>query len=118
VFIDNSSNVYVPYSYAIKGHVGGFMKTKADGISKAFEPYSQKEIDLILSLIPNKTNTTNLSKSLGRSFNAIGMIYEIAYSGRLLKNTLENMDDTQDNVYTKIANAKKRLGIYIGYEPS
>lgn len=94
------------------------MKTKANGVAKAFEPYSQNEIDLILSLVPNKTNTTNLAKSLGRSFDAIAMIYICAYSGKLLKNALANMKDTQDNVFTKVAKAKKRLGIYIGHEPS
>lgn len=93
------------------------MQKKSAKAPKAFDPYSQKEIDLILSLIPNKTNTTNLAKSLGRTFDAIGMIYEIAYSGNLLKTTLADMKDTQENVYTKVANAKKRLGIYIGYEP-
>ncbi|MFC1914884.1 hypothetical protein ACFLWK_01360 [Chloroflexota bacterium] len=93
------------------------MKTKADGIVKAFEPYTQKEIDLILSLVPNKTNTNNLAKSLGRSFDAIGMIYHYAYSGRMLKNALAHMKDTQDNVVTKVAKAKRKLGIYIGHEP-
>jgi hypothetical protein len=50
------------------------VKTKADGIRKAFDP--------------NKTNTTNLAKSLGRSFDAIAMIYHWAYSGKMLKNAL------------------------------
>ena len=94
------------------------MKTKANGISKAFEPYTQKEIDLILSLVPNKTNTNNLAKSLGRSFDAIAMVFTLAYSGKFLKNALANMKDTQDNVVTKVAKAKKKLGIYIGHEPS
>jgi len=94
------------------------VRTKADGIKKAFEPYTQKEIDLILSLVPNKTNTTNLAKSLGRSFDAIAMVYHWAYSGKMLKNALANMKDTQDNVVTKVAKAKRRLGIYIGHEPS
>ena len=94
------------------------MKTKANGVAKAFEPYLQKEIDLILSLVPNYTNTNNLAKSLRRSFDAIEMIYAWAYSGRMLKNALANMKDTQDNVVTKVAKAKKKLGIYIGHEPS
>ena len=82
------------------------MKTKADGIAKAFEPYSQKEIDLILSLVPNKTNTTNLARSLGRSFDAIAMVYHWAYSGRMLRNALASMKNTQDNVVAKVAKAK------------
>jgi len=94
------------------------MQKKSAKAPKAFERYSQKEIDLILSLIPNKTNTKNLAKSLGRTFDAIGMIYEYAYGGNLLKNALAGMKDTQDNVVTKVASAKRRLGIYIGYEPN
>ena len=94
------------------------MKTKASGVPKAFEPYLQKEIDLILSLVPNKTNTANLAKSLGRTFPAIAMVYHWAYSGKMLKNALAGMKDTQDNVVTKIAKAKRKLGIYIGHEPS
>jgi len=94
------------------------MRTKSASIPKAFDPYTQKEIDLILSLVPNKRNTQNLAKSLGRSFDAIAMVYIWAYSGRMLKNALANMKDTQDNVVTKVASAKKRLGIYIGHEPA
>ncbi len=93
------------------------MKTKADGIPKAFEPYKQKEIELILSLVPNKTNTANLANSLGRSFNAIATIYHLAYSGKWLKNALAEIKDTQDNVTTKVAKAKTKLGIFIGHEP-
>lgn len=94
------------------------MKTKATGIPRAFEPYRQKEIDLILSLVPNKTNTANLANSLGRSFDAIAMIYHLAYSGKFLKIALADIKDTQDNVVTKVAKAKKKLGIFIGHEPS
>ena len=93
------------------------MRTKSPSIPKAFSPYTQKEIDLILSLVPNKTNTSNLAKSLGRSYDAIAMVYVWAYSGKMLKNALAEMKDSQDNVVTKIATTKKRLGIYIGHEP-
>ena len=89
------------------------MRKKSDGIEKAFAPYNQKEIDLILSLVPNKTNTLNLAKSLGRSFDAIGMIYQIAYSGNMLKNSLASMKESQNNVIAKIARTKKKYGIYI-----
>lgn len=94
------------------------MKKKSPSLPKAFEPYKQKEIDLILSLVPNKTNTSNLAKSLGRSFDAIAMVYHWAYSGNMLKNALLNMKETQDNVVTKVAKAKKKFGIYIGHEPN
>ena len=33
------------------------MRTKSASNPKAFDPYNQKEIDLILSLVPNKRNT-------------------------------------------------------------
>ena len=94
------------------------MRTKSPSVPKAFDPYTQREVDLILSLVPNKVNTTNLAKALGRSFDAIAMIYVWAYSGRMLKDALAGMKDTQDNVVTKIAKAKKKLGIYIGHEPA
>lgn len=80
------------------------------------KPYSQKDIDLILSLVPNKTNLSNLAAALGRGTGAIGMIYEIAYSGKLLKQNLDD-NDPGDDVFDKIARAKKKLGIFIGFEP-
>jgi hypothetical protein len=78
------------------------------------KPYSQAEIDLILSLVPNNKNTTTLAKALGRSGNAIGMIYQIAYGGKLLK---KNIKGVGNDVFDKIADAKKRAKIFIGYEP-
>ena len=93
------------------------MQTKSPKAPNAFKPYSQFEIDLILSLVPNKINTRNLAKSLGRTTEAIGMVYEIAFGGNLLKENLNKMKPSQRNVYTKVADAKRRFGIYIGYEP-
>jgi len=78
------------------------------------KPYSQAEIDLILSLAPNSKNTTTLAKALGRSAKAIGMIYQITYSTKLLR---ENIKGVGHDVFDKIADAKKRAGIFIGYEP-
>lgn len=83
---------------------------------KKGKPYSQKDIDLILSLVPNKTNLVNLAAALGRGIGAIGMIYQIAYSGKLLKQNIQD-DDPGNDVFDKIAKAKKRLGIFIGHEP-
>jgi hypothetical protein len=40
----------------------------------------------------------------------------MAYSGRWLKDTLKGMEESQDNVVTKIARAKKQYGIFIGHE--
>jgi len=94
------------------------MKTKADGVPKAFEPYKQREIDLILSLTPTHLNVRNLSVSLGRSEEAIGTVFSLAYSGKWLKGMLGQMGESQNNVVTKIARAKKRLGIFVGHEPT
>ena len=92
------------------------MKTKKDGIPNAFNPYKQEEVNLILTLAPTHANVKNLAKSLGRTTDAIYTIYHMAYSGRWLKDTLNDMTDSQDNVVTKIARAKKKLGVFIGHE--
>ena len=93
------------------------MKKKVDGVARAFERYSQQEVDLILSLVPTHTNVKNLAKSLGRTQDAIYVVYNYAYSGRWLKRDLAEMDEHQNNVLTKIAKAKKKSGIFIGHEP-
>ena len=68
------------------------LRTKKDGIPNAFAPYKQQEINLILSLVPTHGN------------------------GRWLKDVLNRTEDTQDNVVTKVARAKKKLGIFVGHE--
>ncbi len=93
------------------------MKKKSDGIARAFERYSQQEVNLILSLVPTHTNVKNLAKSLGRTEDAIYMVYNYAYSGRWLKRDLAEMDEHQNNVLAKLAKAKKKYGIFIGHEP-
>jgi hypothetical protein len=94
------------------------VKTKKDGVPHAFTPYKQEEINLILTLAPTHGNVKNLAKSLGRTADAIYTIYHLAYSGRWLKDLLNDMKDSQDNVVTKVARAKKRLGIFVGHAPS
>lgn len=94
------------------------MKTKRNGILNAFTPYKQEEVNLILTLAPTHANVKNLAKSLGRSIDAIYTVYHLAYSSRWLKDTLSGMGDTQDNVATKIARAKKKHGIFIGHKAS
>jgi len=93
------------------------MKTKADGVPKAFERYTKEEIELILSLTPTYSNVNNLAKSLGRTEDAIYTIYSLAYSGKWLKQMLSGLGPHQNNVATKVAAAKKKLGIFIGHEP-
>ena len=92
------------------------MKTKKDGIPNAFNPYKQEEVNLILTLAPTHANVKNLAKSLGRTTDAIYTVYNLAYSRRWLKDTLSGMGDAQDNIATKIARAKKKLGIFAGHE--
>jgi hypothetical protein len=93
------------------------MKTKANGVPKAFEPYSKEEIQLVLSMVPTHTNVKNLAKSLGRTQGAIYTVYNLAYSGKWLKQFLKDLGPHQDNVATKVASTKKKLGIFIGHEP-
>lgn len=93
------------------------MKTKRDGIPRAFEPYKQKEVDLILSMVPTHANVKNLAESLGRTKDAIYTVYNLAYSGKWLKDFLGGMEKHQDNVVTKIARTKKKSGIFIGHKP-
>ena len=92
------------------------MKTKLNGIPKAFEPYKQEEINLILTMVHTYANVKNLAKSLGRNQGAIYTIYNMAYSGKWLKSMLRDMSESQDNVVTKVARAKKKYGIFVGHE--
>jgi len=91
------------------------MKKKVDGIPKAFEQYEQQEVDLILSMLPTHTNVKNLAISLGRSNEAIYTVFRRAYSGKWLRDSLK-YNGSGDNIITKISEAKKNLGIFIGHE--
>jgi hypothetical protein len=94
------------------------MKTKEDGFPRAFKPYLQEEVNLILSLVPTHTNVKNLAESLGRTPEAIEMVYRYAYSGKWLKRDLAIANEEgRNNILTKTGNAKKMLGILIGHEP-
>jgi len=92
------------------------VKTKAKGVPKAFEPYKQEEVDLMLSVVPTHNNVKNLAKSLGRSKEAVYTVFYLAYSGKWLKNSLSEMGDSADNIVTKIAKSKKKSGLFIGHE--
>jgi hypothetical protein len=93
------------------------MRIKIRRPKRRMETYAQAEVDLILSLPPTQRNLLNLAVSLERSKNAIAVVYQLAYSGNWLKKTLKGTTDRNDNVHTKIANAKRRLGIFIGHRP-
>lgn len=94
------------------------MKTKAQGVSKAFEPYDDEEIELILSLVPTHDNVRRLAKSLGRTNDAIYLIYKYAYSGKWLKRDVAAMGAHQNNLLTKLVEAKRDSGMFIGHVPA
>jgi hypothetical protein len=94
-----------------------FMKTRGEDQPKAFKPYTQEDVDLILSLVPTYENKKNLAKSLGRTEKAINLVFKLAYSGRWLKRDLAELGEHQNNVLTKIAVAKKKTRIFVGYKP-
>jgi hypothetical protein len=93
------------------------MRKRSEKLPRAFARYSQQEVDLILSLVPTYANVRNLAKSLGRSEDAIYVVYHYAYSGKWLKRDLGEMEKHQDNIVTKIGKSKKKIGIFIGHEP-
>jgi hypothetical protein len=93
------------------------MKKTTDGVEKAFKPYKKQEIELVLSIVPTHRNVKNLAKSLGRTENAIYVIYNLAYSGKWLKEWLSDLGPHQDNVGSKVAASKKKLGIFVGHQP-
>jgi hypothetical protein len=93
------------------------MQKKGRRAPKAFEPYTNQEVELILSILPTHRNVKNLAKALGRTQDAIYTIYKLAYSGRWLKQSLQALGDDQDNVMTKVGRAKTKLGIFVGHQP-
>ena len=93
------------------------MKTKSDGEANAGQPYTQDEVDLILSILPTHENVARIASSLGRTREAIYFIYLNAYSGQWLKSQLAQTNEKQDNVFTKIGKAKSKVGLAIGHMP-
>ena len=87
---------------------------------RANEPYSESEVELILSSLPTYQNARVLGESLQRSAAAIMTVFKLAYSGKWLKQTLEAKADAVDpqNVHTRIGRVKKKLGIVVGHLPS
>lgn len=85
------------------------MKTKRDGIRHAFDPYTQDQVQVILSHVPTRKNLRLLARVFGRSPDAIGMIFEMAYSTKLLKRA------HLAGIGAKIVRAKSGLGMFLGY---
>ena len=81
----------------------------------ANEVYTQDEVDLIVSHPPNWANAKRFAKVLGRSTAAIVTIYEMAYSGKWLKEMMAR--STKNSLPHKIARAKIKFGIFVGHRP-
>lgn len=71
------------------------------------QPYRDGELEVILSLVPTQANVARLARLLGRSEEAIAIVYRIAYErgdfGRHAKAQL-----------SKIHAAKATVGIIVG----
>lgn len=75
------------------------------------KPYKEGELEIILSLAPTKANVKWLSTLLGRSEEAIKIVYKIAFEhGPFGENA-----DIQER---KIIEAKEKVGICIGRKRS
>jgi hypothetical protein len=75
-------------------------------VRKGF-PYKPGELEVILSMVPTKTNISMLSELLDRSESAIRIVYKIAYG----RGSFGKPTDVQ---VRKIRLARKRVGIAIG----
>lgn len=71
------------------------------------KPYKDGELEVILSLAPTKQNIKCLSTLLGRSEQAIEIVYKIAFEHG-------PFGDNADVQERKIIEAKERVGIKIG----
>lgn len=70
-------------------------------------PYREGELEIILSLPPTSNNIQWLSSALGRSRNAIEVVYRFAFGHGSFGKEAKSMD-------SKVLAAKKRVGIAIG----
>lgn len=71
------------------------------------KPYEEGELEVILSMAPTYDNVHWLAKLLGRSEEAIQIVYKIAFE----HGPFGHCADVQER---KIVEAKKRVGICIG----
>ena len=76
----------------------------------AGKPWSQDEINLVASLVPNWDNANRLAVVLGRTPHAIQYMWsKIYWSTKTLKEYAKN--DTASEHYTKILNARRSANI-------
>lgn len=97
--------------------VQSFTRIRIVPPANANEEYSEPEIELILSQLPTHANAVKLAVVLKRSVKAIMLIYSIAYSGKMLKQSLVGNGPDNNNVIVRIARVKRKLGIFIGHKP-
>lgn len=71
------------------------------------EPYKDGELEVILSLVPTVDNIKRLSSLLGRSEEAIEIVYRIAFE----HGPFGRQATVQER---KVMAAKKRVGIKLG----
>lgn len=71
------------------------------------QQYKDGELETILSMAPTKQNIQFLSELLGRSAEAIEIVYKLAFEHG-------SFGRDADAQKTKILEAKKRVGISIG----
>ena len=78
----------------------------------AGKPWSQEEVDLVASMLPNWDNANRLAVVLGRTPHAIQYMWsKIYWSTTALKEHAKN--DTVSEHYTKILNARRKANICI-----
>jgi hypothetical protein len=76
-------------------------------VSRKNRQYAPGELEVILSLAPTQNNIAHLSELLGRSVDAIELVYKLAFEhGPFGKSARAQM--------TKVLAAKRRVGIAIG----
>ena len=78
----------------------------------AGKPWTQEEVDLVASMLPNWDNANKLAVVLGRTPHAIQYMWsKIYWSTTALKEHARN--DTASEHYTKILNARRNANICI-----
>ena len=71
------------------------------------QPYRDGELEVILSLVPTEANVARLAQLLGRSEEAITIVYRIAYERG-------DFGQSAEAQRRKIHAARRRLGIVVG----
>lgn len=88
------------------------MSTNSEKPVNAGKPWTQEEVDLVASTLPNWDNANRLAPVLGRTPHAIQYMWsKIYWPTKTLKQCAQN--DTASEHYTKILNARRKANICI-----